>query len=79
MKIFRNYTKTFDIYEAHKWDHTYGETMESRRKICKPEHHKGYEKCFVCNHKFNDQEIPWLAFVKNHKNVFLCEICGKKV
>ena len=78
-KITRTYTKTYDCYEAVKWGYTFGDTMESRNKTFGKNHDKGLEKCFMCGYKFKDRDIPWLGFVKNHKNVFLCEDCGKAV
>lgn len=32
MKIKKTYTKTYDIYESHKWESTFGETMAVREK-----------------------------------------------
>lgn len=79
MKITRTYTKTYDIYESHKWESTFGETMAGREKIYKDAKSKGLDKCFVCGYKFKYSDIPWISFVKNHKNVFLCEECAKQV
>ena len=28
---------------------------------------------------FNYDDYPYLALVKNHKNVFVCEDCAKKI
>ena len=79
MKITKTYTKTYDIYESYKCTYTFGETMAAREKICKDTHNKGLDKCFVCGYNFKNDDIPWLSFVKNHRNVFLCETCAKQV
>lgn len=79
MKVSKTHTKTYDIYESVEWESTFGETMEIRNKTFGSKHDKFLEKCFVCGHKFENSEVPWLGLVRNHKNVFLCEDCGKKV
>lgn len=79
MKITKNYTKTYDCYEAVEWVETFGETMETRNKFYDKNHDKFLEKCFMCGYKFKDSDIPWLGLVMFHKNVFLCEECGKAV
>lgn len=79
MKITRTFSKTYDIYDAAPWNFTYQDTMESRRKIFGTEQDNALKKCFMCGCEFKDEDIPWLGLVKNYKNVFLCECCGKKV
>ena len=79
MIVSKSYTRTYDIYDAAKWMATYGEIIESRRKFYGEKDETQLSKCFVCGHRFEALEIPWLGLVKNHKNVFLCEECGKKV
>lgn len=79
MKITKKHTTTYEIYEAHKWMATFGETMDAREKVYKDARNKGLDKCFACGYKFKDDDIPWLAFVKRHRNVFLCESCAKQV
>ena len=79
MKVTRTHTKTYDVYEAVEWESTFGQTMECRNRIFGTSIDKYLKKCFVCGHKFEDSEIPWLGFVRNHKNVFLCKECGGKV
>ena len=79
MKITKTSVKSYDIYDAIEWEFTFGETMETRKKAFGNKNDKYLEKCFICGHKFQESEIPWLGFVKNDKNVFLCKECGKKV
>lgn len=79
MQITKTFSKTYDIYYAASWQFTYRETMESRKKIYGSEHDTALKKCFMCGYEFKDEDIPWLGLVKNHKNVFLCKCCGKKV
>ena len=77
VKIKKIYTKTYDCYEAVKWEETFGETIETRNRVLGENYDKFLEKCFMCDYKFKYNDIPWLGLVKNHKNVFLCETCGK--
>lgn len=35
--------------------------------------------CFVCNHKFADDETIYLAQVKRDKNRIVCEHCATKI
>ena len=35
--------------------------------------------CFVCNHKFKDDEKIYLAAVKHDKNRVVCERCAKLI
>lgn len=79
MKITKRYTKTYECYEAHKWDTTFASLMETRNRMFGKNHDKYLEKCFMCGQKFKDDDVPWLGFVRNHKNVLLCENCGKGV
>jgi hypothetical protein len=38
-----------------------------------------YKKCFICNKEFKNDDIPYLAIIKNEHNSFICEECSKKV
>jgi hypothetical protein len=35
--------------------------------------------CFVCNHKFKDDEKIYLTEVKHDKNRVVCERCAKLI
>ena len=57
----------------------YGEMEDRANELGQPLEKRGYSKCFVCGHKFGRGEDVYLAHVVNHKNVFLCWKCGKRV
>lgn len=77
MKITKTTTKTYDIYDCAKWQMTVGDTILKREQIGMKT--KGFDKCFICKHKFNPSEIPYLALIRTHPNVFICKDCAKKV
>lgn len=77
MKITKTTTKTYDIYDCAKWGMSVGDTIVRREKVGMKS--KGFDKCFACNKKFNYDDYPYLALVRGHKNVFICEECAKQV
>lgn len=77
MKLTKTTTNTYEIYDCKKWICSVGETLKHREKIGLK--NIGFDKCFVCGSKFKDNDFPYLGFVRNHRNVFLCEKCAVKV
>lgn len=69
--------RKYDIYDCAKWQMTVGNTIAAREKMCMTT--KGLNQCFVCKKLFDYDDYPYLALVKNHKNVFVCENCAKKI
>lgn len=77
MIITKTTTRKYDIYDCAKWQMTVGKTISSREKIGMST--RGLNQCFVCKKSFNYDDYPYLALVKNHKNVFVCEECHKRI
>lgn len=77
MIINKTTTRKYDIYDCAKWKMTVGNTISSREKMGMST--KGLNQCFVCKKNLNYDEYPYLALVKNSKNVFVCEECAKKI
>lgn len=75
MIITKTTTRKYDIYDCAKWQMTVGNTISSREKMGM----STANQCFACKRIFNYDDYPYLALVKNHKNVFVCEECAKKV
>lgn len=77
MIITKTTTRKYDIYDCAKWQMTVGKTISSREKMGMS--NKGLDQCFACKKSFNYDDYPYLALVKNHKNVFVCEECAKRI
>ena len=77
MKITKTITKTYEIYDCAKWEMTVGDTIQRREKAGMK--NKGLDKCFACGHKFQSEDIPYLALIRNHANMFVCEKCAGKI
>lgn len=77
MKITKRFTRKYEVYDCAEWMSTFGDTISYRKTLGL--NNKGLSKCFICGKKFNDDEYPYLAAVKNHKNVFICKDCAKEV
>ena len=77
MIITKTTTRKYDIYDCAKWQKTVGNTIAGRERLRMST--KGLNQCFVCKKSFNYDDYPYLALVKNHKNVFVCEDCAKKI
>lgn len=77
MIITKTTTRKYDIYDCAKWQMTVGNTISSIEKMGMTT--KEFNRCFVCKRTFNYDDYPYLALVKNHKNVFVCEECAKKI
>lgn len=77
MIITKTTTRKYDIYDCAKWQMTVGNTISSREKMGMST--KGLNQCFACKRIFNYDDYPYLSLVKNHKNVFVCEECAKKI
>lgn len=81
MTIVRTYTIKYEITNAMDFGrgNTISSIREARSGLLKGEKDTLLEKCFACKKKFEDDDIPFLGFVKGHKNVCLCRDCGAKV
>lgn len=77
MKINRTTTKTYDIFDCAKWEMSVGDTILKREMIGMKS--GGLDKCFSCKKKFESTDYPYLALIRNHKNMFICEECARKV
>ena len=77
MIVKKTYTKIYEIIDCSKWNGTLGETKKRAQELGVHEH--DIDKCFVCEHKFTDDDYPYLAIFKGRKNDFICEECAKKV
>ena len=77
MKITKTTTKTYEIYGCVKWEMTVGDTLKRREEAGVKS--KGLDKCFVCGKKFHSEETPYLALIKNHSNMLICEKCAEGV
>ena len=77
MIISKTTTRKYDIYDCAKWEMTVGNTISSREKMGMSTN--GFNQCFVCKKAFDYNDYPYLALVKNHKNVFVCEECAKSI
>lgn len=77
MIVTKTTTRKYDNYDCAKWQMTVGNTISSREMMGMTT--KGFNQCFVCKKNFNYDDYPYLALVKNHKNVFVCEGCAKKI
>lgn len=77
MMIVQKRTVIYHICGAMDFTtHTVASINESRKKI---RNNKLYVSCFACKKKFNDDDVPYLGFVKGHSNVLLCRECRAKV
>ena len=63
MKITKRYSETYEITK---------ENLGGRKM-------KGMQKCFVCGHRFEDEDHVNLAAVTGHKNVLVCDECEKRM
>ena len=77
MIITKTVARKYDIYDCAKWQMTVGNTIAGRERLHMST--KGMNQCFACKKTFNYDDYPYLALVKNHKNVFVCEDCAKKI
>ena len=77
MIVTKTTTRNYDIYDCAKWQMTVGNTIAAREKVHMSTN--GLNSCFACKRSLNYDEYPYLALVKNHKNVFVCENCANKI
>lgn len=57
---------------------TYGSFAEARTHFSR-EHNRKFEKCFICEKKFQDEDVPEMVTVKGHGNRFCCQECYAKM
>lgn len=77
MKIIKTITKTYNVYDCVKWESTIENTLNTRTTL--GIRNNGLNKCFCCEHKFELNEFPYLVFIQNHENRFICNQCAEKV
>jgi hypothetical protein len=77
MRITKITKKNYEVTECGKLSTTFGRFCEIREKMEAP--YGRYKKCFICNKEFKNDDIPYLAIIKNEHNSFICEECSKKV
>ena len=77
MKITKTIVREYEICDFAKWSQTIGETLTFRES--RGIKNRGLDKCFACGYKFENEEYPYLALIKNYKNQFICEKCAEKV
>lgn len=70
-------TRKYNIYDCAKWSMTIKDTIIKRAKMGLKTN--GFDKCFMCNKKFDGADIPYLALIHNYKNQFICDDCAQKV
>lgn len=70
--------KTYNLSSAGKWQ-TREEFVRIRKKIGLST--KDADKCFVCNHRFEDSETLYIALsgAKGTRNCFVCKKCAERI
>lgn len=66
-------TRQYDIIEAHPFM-DFKVFVEARKDM-----RNTPKTCFVCNHKFTDNETIYIAPVMRDKNRIVCADCAKKI
>ena len=70
-------SKNYDIYDCAKWEMTVKDTIKKRREVGLKT--KGLDRCFVCDKKFEGDDFPYLAMIRNYSNQFICDDCANKI
>ena len=55
----------------------FGSFAQDREHFSK-EHNRKFEKCFICERKFRDDDVPEMVRVKGIGNRFCCQECYAK-
>jgi len=77
MKITKTTTEEHDIFFfPNAFKMTWGKFREVRKRIGQPV--TKYSKCFICGHKFLEDEIPVVIKVFGIGNMFSCFACCEK-
>jgi hypothetical protein len=79
MKITKTTIKTYNITQgcnSKVWGIPFGQFIDVR--VRNGQSVKQFETCFVCGHRFSDDEIPNVIVVSEKGNRFACDICYAK-
>lgn len=71
MEIVKVITKRYEVLDVSPKPFKFGGFRYVREKMGLSVEHE----CFVCSHKFDDDEDIYLAIVKGTHNRFLCNKC----
>lgn len=80
MEITKTVTKKVYIEPACNsvdFGMTFGKFVEIRNKSNLPINH--FDKCFICGHRFENDEVPNIVKVSGEGNSFSCDDCYKKL
>ncbi|HHV09992.1 MAG TPA: hypothetical protein GXX75_06920 [Clostridiales bacterium] len=80
MKVTRTTTKTYEVSSgcnSKKWGMPFGRFIDIR--VRNNQSVKQFESCFICGHRFSDDEIPNVVVVSSKGNRFSCDTCYEKV
>lgn len=80
MQITKTTVKKYDVKTAcdsTNWNITFGSFKDTRVKNGMSI--QQFKKCFICGHKFADNEIPNVVAVSTEGNRFSCDDCYKKL
>ena len=80
MEITRTTVKTYEVKpgcNSSNWNIPFGKFKDIRNK--NNQSVKQFEKCFICGHKFTDDEIPSVVIVSSKGNRFSCDNCYEKL
>ena len=79
MKITKNVSRTYQVSTIWPYG-KYGAFVEQRKKAFGGDGKmKDLSKCFKCGHEFAEDDDVNAAFLKGHKNVFICNNCVEKL
>lgn len=68
-------TNEYIIYACRKFPNK----MISIKNIRSSNHMETQEKCLMCKKEFEDNEYPYIAFMKNTENKLVCSECAEKI
>lgn len=79
MNIVKNVSRSYPITTIWPFG-KFGEFAAKRRQVYGGDGNmKGLSKCFNCGHEFENDDDINAAFLKGHKNVFVCNECAEKL
>lgn len=77
MIITKTTTKTYEVkLFPEVWKTKHGDFIRIRKKYGMTT--RQFEKCFCCEHQFEEDEIPIFIQVSEKGNMFACQECLKK-
>lgn len=80
MQITKTTVKTYEVKagcNSSRWNIPFGKFKDTRIK--NGQSVQQFEKCFICGHKFADDEIPNVVVISTKGNRFSCDDCYKKL